>query len=142
MTHATFTILFCFLSFSFFCERFQSLPWTQSASCILLIILLNPIKLDLLDSRFFVFRENRVAFDIKIKKKKWTSLLKLWTFSWGGDFLYCKSSIKGLSSLLKNAVLFLTCLKIFLFLSINMLTLILRMPHICVFLVYLSFSHF
>ena len=28
----------------------------------------NPIKLDLLDSRFFVFEENRVAFDIKILK--------------------------------------------------------------------------
>ena len=65
ITHTTLNILFCFLSFSFLWK----IPiFTVSKMRFLHTIEYerNPIKFDLLDSRFFVFEENCVAFDIKI----------------------------------------------------------------------------
>ena len=65
ITHATLNMPFCVLSFSFF-EKIPIVIMNAIKFLNTIDRKRNPIKLDLLDSKFFVFEENRVAFDIKI----------------------------------------------------------------------------
>ena len=65
---ATLNMLFCFLSFSFFCERFQSLQWAQSDSCILLTI--KGIPSDLICWIADFLSSKKIVWPLTSKSKK------------------------------------------------------------------------